>query len=168
MRVLVYAFKPYGPYETNITEQVLSHPQFCPRVSKKVFDVEFDYDMFNRTFMASDAQIILGMGQHPRARKLRNERKARNLYKTLEGEFQPINEAGPLARFSTLDLPAGGDLTTTYNAGNYVCNFSMYIAAEYCDKSGARFGFIHVPRKYPARSLIKFLNTILDRAMIGA
>jgi pyrrolidone-carboxylate peptidase len=165
MKVLIYGFKPYGHYETNITEQILTQAQFCPWATKKVFNVEFDYDMFSKAFNDVDPHIILGLGQHPRARKLRNERKAKNTYKTQQGEFRAIAETGPIARFASLDLPGSDTLTTTYDAGDYVCNFSMYLASEYCDKRSARFGFIHVPRTFPVSYAVNYLNRSLDKVL---
>ena len=46
----------------------------------------------------------------------------------------------------TLDIPGSDGVRLSYDAGNYVCNFSMFVIAEYCRNRGRRVGFIHLPK----------------------
>ena len=147
MRLLIYGFKHYGPYQDNISEQVIHALPEYDEVVKQVFDVKFNSRMFYNTLDKVKPEIILGLGQHPRARKIRIERKAKNIHRTEQGEYRCIDKAGPAIRFANLSLPDTDLTTITYDAGTYVCNYSMYIMGEYSERSGGRYGFIHIPRQ---------------------
>ena len=66
---------------------------------------------------------------------------------------QVLADDGPLSYRSTLplrrmldelrrnDIPAA----LSYSAGVYICNEVFYTLMEYCDRTGARGGFIHIP-----------------------
>lgn len=146
MRTLIYGFKPYAHYTDNITERVLARIAATASVIKVVYDVRFDADMFNNTLARIKPDRVLGLGQHPRARKLRLERKAHNLRKNVGTILTPIIKNGPASRYMQLRLPQTALTTVTYDAGTYVCNYSMYLTGQYCEQSGASAGFIHVPR----------------------
>ena len=163
MRVLLYGFKPYGDYTENISEQILSRIAETDTVIKKVYDVRFDADMFGKTMAKIRPDRILGLGQHPRARKLRIERKAKNLRKSEGQTLVPISESGPSCRYATLELPQTALTTVTYDAGTYVCNYSMYLTGQYCGQSGARFGFVHIPKDQDLVTLSAWLKRVLDK-----
>ncbi len=167
MRVLLYGFKPYGDYTENITEQVLSRISATDTLVKKVYEVRFDADMFNKTLSRLKPDRILGLGQHPRARKLRIERKARNLRKTPDQTLIPISATGPASMHATLQLPETALTTVTYDAGTYVCNYSMYLTGQYCRQSGAHFGFIHIPKDQDLTILSAYLKMAVARISTG-
>jgi pyrrolidone-carboxylate peptidase len=166
-RILVYGFKPYGQYRSNISEQVLSSMTVRPPVFKRIFEVRFDAAMFHQALRGIKPALILGLGQHPRARKLRIERKAKNVQKNQSGKPVLISRSGPAARFATLLLPRTALTTVTYDAGSYVCNYSMYLMGEYCEGSGARFGFLHIPKDHDLPALARYLNRAVS-ALSGA
>lgn len=161
MRVLLYGFKPYAHYTENISELVLSHIAETDTIVKRVFDVRFDADMFMRTLLRVKPDRILGLGQHPRARKLRLERKANNLMKQADHSLVPITAAGPASLALTLPLPQTALTTVTYDAGTYVCNYSMYLVARYCQQTGAHSGFIHVPKAIELKLVTAYVRTAL-------
>lgn len=163
MRILVYGFKPYGPYTENITERLIARLPARSRTVKKVFEVRFDAAMFESELARTKPDIVIGLGQHPRARKLRIERKAHNRRKQPGGDLLPIVRNGPKSYFATLELPHTAATTVTYDAGTYVCNFSMSVMARYCARTGARFGFIHVPKDYPVARLVRYIETALKK-----
>ena len=74
-RILIYGFGPYQQYTTNITEALLRDIRLPRNVFTEVFDVRFSRRMFENTFETVQPDVILGLGQHPRARKLRIERR---------------------------------------------------------------------------------------------
>jgi len=158
MRILVYGFKPYADYRLNITEQVLARIQETRTLKKRVFDVRFDAGMFNETLARIRPDRIIGLGQHPRARKLRIERKAKNRQKSAGKAPVPIIAGGPHDCYATLKLSQNELTTVTYDAGTYVCNYSMYLMAQYCRQTGAQAGFIHVPVDYDVPRLYKYLQ----------
>jgi pyrrolidone-carboxylate peptidase len=153
LRALVYGFGPYPPYRDNVTETAVRALPRAPGLRTRVFDVRFDRRMFERAFSAARPQVIVGLGQHPRARKLRLERRAR---------APGAPRGGPRrARFATLDLPRTRDTTVAYDAGDYVCNFSMWVALGWARRHGACFAFIHVPRTCPLPVLASYLRRCL-------
>jgi len=147
--VLVYAFGPYQSYDTNVTERTLRAMKAPPGVVLHVFDVKFNTAMFKRVFERARPSAIIGLGQHPRARKLRLERRA-----------HPRGNRSR-ARFVTLDLPRTRDTAVTYDAGDYVCNFSMWVGTGWCARHGARYAFVHVPKDYAPERLEAYLRKAL-------
>ncbi len=155
-RVLIYGFGPYMSFRENVTEKTIRTLPRMAGVRTRVFDVRFDRAMFERALARAKPDIVIGLGQHPRARKLRLERRAHPRGDPRTG------------RRVTLDLPHTADTTVTYDAGDYVCNFSMWIAGGWCGKNGARFAFIHVPGGYPPRRLARYLGDCLRKSRTGA
>ena len=163
MRVLIYGFKPFGSYTENISEQLVLQIPLSSTLIKKVFDVRFDAEMFIKALTKVKPDRILGLGLHPRARKLRIERKAINLRKNEDKTTMPISLTGPVSIYTTLHLPESSLTTVTYDAGTYVCNYSMYLMGQYCEQTDAQFGFVHIPKEYDLKKLSAWLKTTLAR-----
>ena len=163
MRIFFYGFKPYADYSSNITEQVLARIDETQMLKKRVFDVRFDAAMFNETLARIKPDRIIGLGQHPRARKLRIERKAKNLQQSAGKAPAPIIAGGSRESYVTLTLPQNELTTVTYDAGTYVCNYSMYLMAQYCRQTGAQSGFVHIPVDYDLRTLRQYLHQVVQQ-----
>jgi pyrrolidone-carboxylate peptidase len=157
-RILLYGFKPYADYTVNVTEKIINEFPEQKGIIKTIFDVKFDKQMFNNTLRASNPEIIIGMGQHPRARKLRLERRARNVKRDTGGEEALISKNGSAVRYVNMNLPVNEKTTITYDAGDYVCNYSMYLMSEYCVTRKSKFAFIHVPVNYSIKFVIDYLQ----------
>jgi len=154
---LVYAFKPYGEFSDNISEAIVNSLSTDDNLTTQVFDVQFSRSMFLSTLKNNIPDIIIGLGQNPRARKLQLERKALNLWSN-KGKFpQPIDRNGRPHLFVNLRLPRTLNTTVTYNAGTYVCNFSMYVFLNYCLNNGSKFAFIHVPVNFNVQAAADFV-----------
>lgn len=147
-RILVYGFRPYLGFRENVTEKIVTSLAPAPGLVARVFDVLFDRGMLREALLEARPRWVLGLGQHPRARKLRIERRAVNSMSAGPGDPpQPITPHGPPIRRATWRLEADEGSTVTYDAGRFVCNFSMYIVGEVCEELGARFAFVHVPAR---------------------
>lgn len=164
---LVYGFGPYDRYKENITEAIIGSlkSRNDSDVVTEVFETRFSRAMFLRTLRRHAPEIIIGMGQHPRARKLRLERKAVNLWGKRGKPHKPISRTGARHSFVNLRLPDTEETTITYNAGTYVCNFSMYVCLEYCRMAGGRYAFIHVPRSCEARTVASYVSNAVQHAL---
>ena len=149
-RILVYGFGPYQQYTSNITEVILRNMKLPRNVFKEVFKVRFSRRMFENTFETVRPDVIFGLGQHPRARKLRIERRAHK-----RGCFIAN-------RFSTLPLPQTSETTVAYDAGDYVCNYSMWIGIDWCGKNQARYGFLHIPKDYSQKKLARYVKRAIE------
>lgn len=162
MQTFIYGFKPYRQFSENVTEKIVSELPDRLNIAKKVFEVEFNYEMFSLTLDLYRPDLIIGLGQHPTARKLRIERKAKNLYKTESHNNCKIRDGGPDYLFCNLDLPVIDGTTKAYDAGTYVCNFSMYLMSEYSIKNKVNFAFLHVPMSIDKTFIIRYLINFID------
>ena len=149
-RILIYGFGPYQQYTSNITEFLLRSMKLPRNVFKEVFEVRFNRHMFETIFETVQPDVILGLGQHPRARKLRIERRTHKRNHSAQ------------ARFVNLSLPHTSETTVAYDAGNYVCNYSMWVSTAWCLQNDTRFGFLHVPKDYSMKRLEKYVRCVIE------
>ena len=163
MKILVYGFGPYKEWRDNVTVRVLSLLKERDNLHSKVFDVEFDEDMFLAEVNSLEPDIVIGMGQHPRARKIRIERTAVNRKRnSREEEPEPIHPGGPEKVYVNLKLHPSSDTRVTYDAGDYVCNFSMYVMGRYCAENDIKYAFLHVPMKIDPEIAAGIVDDMLD------
>ena len=149
-RILIYGFGPYQQYTSNITEALLCDTRLPRNVFKEVFEVRFSRRMFENTFETVRPDVILGLGQHPRARKLRIERRTHK------------RDHSAQARLVNLSLPHTSETTVAYDAGNYVCNYSMWVSTTWCLQNDTRFGFLHIPKDYSMKRLEKYVRCVIE------
>jgi pyrrolidone-carboxylate peptidase len=147
-KALVYGFGPYEEFDRNISEAILELLDPSPELVREVFDTRFSRAMFQRSLRQHSPDVIIGLGQHRNARKMRLERRALNRWVDRRSTLKSVSKTGPPRLHVNLRLPEDENTAVTYNAGTYVCNFSMYVCLEHFITSGARFAFIHVPRDY--------------------
>ena len=163
MKILVHGFGPYQKWRDNITVKVLGHLKDRKNLATKIFDVAFDSEMFLREIRENAPDVVIGMGQHPRARKIRIERTAVNRRRNSRDDVaEKIDPDGPDKLHVCLKIPAGPGLRITYNAGDYVCNFSMYVLGRYCVERNIRYGFLHVPMKMDPKVVAGIVDGIID------
>jgi len=163
MKILVYGFGPYKKWDDNITVDVLSLLEERDNLHRKVFDVEFNEDMFLDEIRSIAPDTIIGMGQHPRARKIRIERTSVNRKRnSRKEEPAPIHLGGLEKVYVRLKIPPGPDTRVTYDAGDYVCNFSMYVIGRYCADNGIKYAFLHVPMKIDPVFAAGIVDDMLD------
>jgi pyrrolidone-carboxylate peptidase len=162
MRTLIYGFGPYGKWKTNVTQRVLGKIPAEKDLRKKVFEVDFDSGQFLDEIKAFKPDFIIGLGQHPRGKKLRIERKAKNLCRGSKKQApEPIRTNGPEYLFSSLRIKPCKECRVSYDAGQYVCNFSMYIVLESLKGSPVKFAFIHIPKDYDASAAARFVERVI-------
>ncbi len=165
-RILIYGFGPYLNFENNITQRIVealkavSFKDF--EVQLKTFDVKFSQAMFLREVKQFKPDYVLGMGQHPRARRIRIERRGVNLKNNPQEDSQPIKESGQAALHTSLKVSPCEGSTVTYDAGTYVCNFSMYTFESNALKFGYRYAFFHMPRNLEVSDGVQFILRVLS------
>jgi len=163
MKILVHGFGPYKKWHDNITVKVIAHLKPRKNLVTKVYDVDFDEEMFLREIREHAPDVVIGMGQHPRARKMRIERTAVNRRRNSRDEVpEKIDPNGPGKIHVNLKIAPGSGLRVTYNAGDYVCNFSMYVLGRYCAERNIRYAFIHVPMRIDPKVAAGIVDGILD------
>ncbi len=62
----------------------------------------------------------------------------------------------------SLNIPRSRVSTMAYDAGDYVCNFSMWLAETFADANGRRAGFLHIPRDFGEVHGRAYLKWLLD------
>lgn len=162
MRVLIYGFGPYRQFRDNITAKILETLPVSGGLKKIVFPVRFDRNQFVRALKRHRPDIVLGLGQSSR----RNiEIEARALNRRREGKTNegPISAVGPRWLPTTLGIKAGRQTRRSRNAGDYVCNYSMYVMLAHIARTKMRipFGFIHIPHDYERRKAGRFVRRVL-------
>ena len=165
--ILLYGFGPYDSHETNISGELVRAIQLPRNVSREVFDVQFDRAMFIDAIRRHGPAIIIGLGQSARSRKIRIERRAVNLMGERGKKKRPISRHGPDHLSMSLDVPHDDQARLSYDAGTYVCNFSMYVIAEHCRDSRRRCGFIHLPKRYDMRHAEAFVGKLVEQTLLS-
>ena len=118
--------------------------------------------MFVNAFRQCPVEIVIGLGQDSRARKIRIERRAINWEKPLNSTGRPISRQGPKFRYVSLKLSPNADATVTYDAGDYVCNYSMYVMSELCKTNATKYAFLHLPIKADIEKTVAFIQQKLE------
>jgi pyroglutamyl-peptidase len=166
MRILIYGFGPYRQFHDNITEKIVSALPKRRELKTIVFPVRFHKGQFTRALKDFGPDVVLGLGQCSRGSLLRQERRAVNRRQNSKDEkAQPVARGGSRELFTHLELDLAGYAKWSRNAGNYVCNFSMYVMLDYIRrrKLPIRYGFVHVPRGYDSKKAA----SLLRRALAG-
>ena len=173
MRLLVYGFGPYKQFGDNITQDIVGELPVSRSLKKIVFPVRFDKRQFTDAVKKYRPDVVLGLGQCSRGRLLRIERRAVNQRRNHKKEkARPIVRGGPKGLAVTLRLDRlvlSKRTKTSYDAGDYVCNFSMYVILDYVKRQRlpARFGFIHIPHRYDPKRAVKCIGRVLRTLQAG-
>jgi len=79
----------------------------------------------------------------------------------------PILMEGKRTLSTNLKLDPGRETRSSKDAGEYVCNYSMYIILDYLKRRrlDVPFGFIHVPHNYDSRKAIRFLQKVIGKTL---
>ena len=171
MRVLIYGFGPYRQFADNITEKILRDLPKRKQLKKVVFPVKFHKSQFTNAIKEFRPDVILGLGQCTEGRFLRTEARAVNKKRNGRKEKPgPIVSDGARSLPTTLELNLGRAARLSRNAGDYVCNYSMYVILDFLQRGHLpiSFGFIHIPHRYDKRKAGRLLLTAIDELRSGA
>ena len=169
MRLLIYGFGPYKQFKDNITEKILRRLPARSGVKKVVFPVRFIKKQFIETLKKYKPEVVLGLGQSSGGKRLKIERRAVNRRRTKKTERpKSIVSGGPRWLKTSLKLSGGQQAKTSYNAGDYGCNYSMYVILDYLKRHRfpTRFGFIHIPWRYDPTRASRYLLKVLKEIKV--
>jgi pyroglutamyl-peptidase len=164
MRILLYGFGPYRHFSANITATIVKAVPRQPGLRKLVFPVRFDRGQFIGALKKHRPDIVVGLGQSSR-RQIEIEARAANRRRASKQELaRPIRRNGPRWLATTLTLKLGRG-SRSRNAGDYVCNYSMYVVLEHIKRNrlGTVFGFVHIPYDYDARKAANLVDNVLRK-----
>ena len=163
MRVLVYGFGPYRQFRDNITAKIIKRLPQSGDLRRCIFPVRFDSKQFVGALRRHRPDVVLGLGQSSR-RKIEIEMRAANRKRVMErGQAKRISMTGPKWLRTTLEIKTGQQAGKSTNAGDYVCNYSMYLMLAHIGraKMNTVFGFVHIPHDYDRRKASRFVQRIL-------
>lgn len=146
-KILLYGFGPYREFQENITARIIKSLPRVVGLKRVVFPVRFQRGQFVQALERHRPDVVLGLGQSAR-RSVEFETRAANHRRAgIRAKARVIRKQGPHWLPTTLDIKPGRGLKRSFNAGDYVCNFSMYVMLDHIRRAGAktRFGFMHIP-----------------------
>lgn len=147
MKILLYGFAPFGHNATNISQQVVEQYPQNPDLIKHVFPTRFNSTQFLAVAEQYQPNLIIGLGQYPRGKKIRIETIAYNSY---HSKSHPTPRVILPRAPATLPLcylpPATLNSYLSNNPGRYVCNYSMYLFADWALSHNAKSCFLHLPK----------------------
>jgi len=154
MKILVYGFKG----KENISEKIIKKIK-DRNLKKVIFDTKFNKKDIINKIKKFNPDVIIGLGQHPKSKKIRIERRAINLKQKNKKETpKKISKKGPKYLPINLKLKKDKNSVISYDAGKYVCNYSMYIiSSSFKDK---KFAFIHMPEDISLNLAVKYVESI--------
>jgi pyroglutamyl-peptidase len=158
MRLLIYGFGPYRQFRDNITEKIIQKFSARKGLKKIVFPVRFHKGQFVNAVKKHKPDVILGLGQCSYGKRLRIESQAKNRRRNGPKEkARPITAGGPQRFATNLKLALTGE--SSDNAGEYVCNYSMYVMLHFIKRHRLpiRYGFIHIPYRYDYKRAVRLL-----------
>ena len=168
-RIWIYGFGPFRQYRKNITQEILNSLPERPGVKTQVLPVRFERDLFLQPVEYDKPDYILGLGQCPRGDLLRYERRAFNQMRDRRlGLEQPIDDTQPASINLSWKLTVRSDARVSYDAGRYVCNYSMFLLGLYAQQTGIPMAFVHIPRTYSLRSGLAWLEQLLKDLGLNA
>jgi pyroglutamyl-peptidase len=166
MRLLIYGFGPYRQFQDNVTEKIVRGLPRRSRLKKIVFPVRFHKGQFLNAIKQQRPDVILGLGQCARGQGLRIEARAANRRRNCPDEkARPILAGGPPSFTTNLRLALGRQGKSSNKAGEYVCNYSMYVILDFIKRHRIpiRFGFIHVPHRYDYKKAIRLVKKAIGK-----
>ena len=162
-RILVYGFGPYGAFPDNITARILARLPRQAGLTKRVFPVRFHRQQFVDALMRAKPAIVLGLGQSSRRRIEIESRGVNHRRANRSAKRRAIFATEPKQLSTTFKIKAGRWARTSRNAGDYVCNYSIYVLLREIKrrKLAARLAFVHIPNDYDPRKAHKFIRHVL-------
>src|SRR5574341_771784 len=164
-RILLYGFGPYREFRDNITARIIRSLPSQAGLKKLLFPVRFRRRQFIDALHRHRPDIILGLGQSSRKQievetRARNRRRARK-----QDRPRPIFNDQPKLLPTTLAIRAGRWAGMSKDAGDYVCNYSMFVLLDEIRRKEmrTRLGFIHIPHDCDHREASRYVLRILRR-----
>ena len=75
-----------------------------------------------------------------------------------------INPMGPKLYSTNLKLKKVPGTTVSYDAGEYLCNFTMYTILDFIKKENlkTKFAFLHIPKNYNLQKALKIIQRLVS------
>jgi len=163
VRVLVYGFGPYREFRENITAQIIDSLAPRPGLRKIIFPVRFHRKQFVDALRSPTPLLVLGLGQSSRPR-IEVETRAINRRRNSKTRApRSITARGEAWMPATMPLVVTRPAAKSINAGDYVCNFSMYVMLEELERqeNHGGFAFVHVPFDHDLQAACRYIERVV-------
>jgi pyrrolidone-carboxylate peptidase len=112
-----------------------------------VFPVRFHRGQFLEALRRHNPDAVLGLGQSARSAIEIETRAVNRRRASKKARARPIRQRGLRWLPTTMEIKIGQRIKRSDDAGDYVCNFSMYVMLEQLQRAQANieFGFMHIP-----------------------
>jgi pyrrolidone-carboxylate peptidase len=163
VRVLLYGFGPYRKFTENITAKIIGSLAPRPGLDKIVFPVRFLRRQFIEALKHPMPLMVVGLGQSSRPR-IEVETRALNRRRSSKtGASRPITAGGEAWLPATMPLSVTRPSAKSINAGDYVCNFSMYVMLEEVERQdlNSLLGFVHIPFDHDLKAARRYVERIV-------
>lgn len=162
-RILVYGFGPYRMFSDNITARIVARLPRLAGLTKRIFPVRFHRRQFVDALMRCKPDIVLGLGQSTRNRMAIESRGVNHRRANKSAKRRAIFTTEPKQLNTTFKIKSGRGAKKSSNAGDYVCNYSIYVLLREIkrQKLAARLGFVHIPYDYDEKKARRFIKEVL-------
>ena len=170
VRVLVYGFGPYRQFSENITSKIIESLAPRPGLRKIVFPVRFQRKQFIDALRAPMPLTVLGLGQSSRHRIEVETRAINRRRADTFSDPRPITPGGEDWVPATMPLSVTRPSAKSINAGDFVCNYSMYVMLEEIERQEhyGRFAFIHIPYDYDLQAVCAYIERVVGECLVMA
>ncbi|HYJ14567.1 MAG TPA: hypothetical protein VE170_03700 [Candidatus Limnocylindria bacterium] len=164
VRVLLYGFGPYRKFTENITAKIIGSLAPRPGLGKIVFPVRFQRRQFIEALKFPMPVMVVGLGQSSRPRIEVETRAINRRRSSKTSALRPITAGGEAWLPATMPLSVTRPSAKSINAGDYVCNFSMYVMLEEVERQDldSLFGFVHIPLDHDLKAACRYVERIVD------
>ena len=161
MKILIYGFKSYKHWKKDVTSKILRKIPKKTNIVKVILPIKFEKKPILDKIRKHKPDLIIGIGQHSRGRKVKIERIAKNIKKVnRKAEETMISKKGSKSMTLNLKIDSGGESWTSYDAGNGICNYSMYVVSS--NAKGSKFVFFNFPKKYDPKRAAEIINRRIE------
>lgn len=164
-RILLYGFGPYRQFRENITAKIIKSLSPAAGLERVVFPVRFHRGQFVQALKRHKPEIVLGLGQSAR-RTIELETRAGNRRRAgKKAKARAIRKDGARWLPTTLNTKLGRRVKRSNSAGDYVCNFSMYIMLDLIEREAVKtqFGFMHIPHNVTLPEAVRAVAGVLKK-----
>ena len=165
VRVLLYGFGPYRNFTENITGQIIESLPPRQGLRKMIFPVRFQRRQFVEALARPRPLMILGLGQSTRPR-IEVETRAINRRRVSKTSvLKAITPGGVEWLPATMPLYVTRPSAKSINAGDYVCNYSMYVMLEELEfhHHDGLFAFVHIPHDYDFKAACRYVDQVVGK-----
>lgn len=163
MKILIYGFKPFGGYKENISEKVVEKLKE-ENFKKVILPVVPRAKIILNHIKRIKPDIVIGIGLCGKGRFIRIERRAKNIYRSGELKLaKKINPRGLKSYLVNLKLNKVPGTQISYDAGQYVCNFTIYNIMDWIqkDRLPMKFAFIHIPYNFKVQKAAEITKKLI-------